>query len=210
MSLAGGIVTLVAVASAVAVVSVPTTAGVAAAARTMAAPDPAISTSEGELFSGPVATAAPALKLSVAVGPPTTALTASGSGFPADDAISVAYWNTTVATVTASSTGTFTARFRIPVSAAPGPHTIQAFDSAGTVAMATFTVRTSWAMARFSPTGSGGRLLFSADTADLSPQPYPPAPPSIADGRVYVGDFSGGMRVFALVAEARFGAEASP
>lgn len=43
-----------------------------------------------------------------------------------------------------------------------------------------------------------GRQLFSADTADLNPQPYPPAPPTIADGRVYVGDFSGGVRVFAL------------
>jgi outer membrane protein assembly factor BamB len=45
-----------------------------------------------------------------------------------------------------------------------------------------------------------GRLLYSADTADLSPQPYPPAPPTISDGRVYVGDFSGGMRIFALPA----------
>ena len=43
-----------------------------------------------------------------------------------------------------------------------------------------------------------GRVLFSADTGDLSPQPYPPAPPTVSDGRVYVGDFSGGMRIFAL------------
>jgi outer membrane protein assembly factor BamB len=43
-----------------------------------------------------------------------------------------------------------------------------------------------------------GRQLFSADTGDLSPQPYPPAPPTVADGRVYVGDFTGGLRMFAL------------
>lgn len=43
-----------------------------------------------------------------------------------------------------------------------------------------------------------GQLLFSADTGDLSPQPYPPAPPTVADGRVYTGDFTGGLRVFAL------------
>jgi outer membrane protein assembly factor BamB len=43
-----------------------------------------------------------------------------------------------------------------------------------------------------------GRQLFSADTGDLSPQPYPPAPPTVADGRVFVGDFTGGLRVFGL------------
>jgi outer membrane protein assembly factor BamB len=162
----------------------------------------------------PEGAAAPALKLSIAVGPPTTALKANGSGFPADDAITVAYWNTTVATGTASSTGTFTARFRIPVSAAPGPHTIQAFDSAGVVAMATFTVQTDWAMARFSPTGSGfnpyenvlgpanvGRLLQVA-----APQwgAYLHSEPLYVGGLLIAGSSDGTVREFDTVGDQRW------
>jgi outer membrane protein assembly factor BamB len=60
------------------------------------------------------------------------------------------------------------------------------------------------------PTGTGldgtllaidagsGALLFSADEADLNPQPFPPAPPSISDGMVFTGDFGGGIRVYGL------------
>ena len=43
-----------------------------------------------------------------------------------------------------------------------------------------------------------GTQLFSADEADLNPQPFPPAPPSISDGMVFTGDFGGGVRVYAL------------
>jgi outer membrane protein assembly factor BamB len=46
--------------------------------------------------------------------------------------------------------------------------------------------------------GATGALLFSADEADLNPQPVPPAPPSISDGMVFTGDFSGGIRVYGL------------
>jgi outer membrane protein assembly factor BamB len=45
--------------------------------------------------------------------------------------------------------------------------------------------------------GSGSQL-FSADEADLNPQPFPPAPPSISDGMVFTGDFGGGIRVYGL------------
>jgi outer membrane protein assembly factor BamB len=60
------------------------------------------------------------------------------------------------------------------------------------------------------PTGSGldgtllaidagsGTQLFSTDEADLNPQPLPPAPASVADGMVFTGDFSGGLRVYGL------------
>jgi outer membrane protein assembly factor BamB len=43
-----------------------------------------------------------------------------------------------------------------------------------------------------------GAKLFSADEADLNPQPLPPAPTSVADGMVFTGDFSGGIRVYGL------------
>ena len=45
--------------------------------------------------------------------------------------------------------------------------------------------------------GSGAQL-FAADTGDLNPQPLPPAPPTVADGQVFVGDFTGGLRIFGL------------
>jgi outer membrane protein assembly factor BamB len=45
--------------------------------------------------------------------------------------------------------------------------------------------------------GSGAQL-FAADTGDLNPQPFPPAPPTVADGHVFVGDFTGGLRIFGL------------
>jgi outer membrane protein assembly factor BamB len=43
-----------------------------------------------------------------------------------------------------------------------------------------------------------GALLFAADTGDLNPQPFPPAPPTIADGKVFVGDSTGGLRIYGL------------
>jgi outer membrane protein assembly factor BamB len=43
-----------------------------------------------------------------------------------------------------------------------------------------------------------GTQLFGADEADLNPQPFPPAPPSISDGMVFTGDFTGGIRVYGL------------
>jgi outer membrane protein assembly factor BamB len=45
---------------------------------------------------------------------------------------------------------------------------------------------------------SNGTQLFAADTGDLNPQPLPPAPPTVADGQVLVGDFTGGLRIFGL------------
>jgi outer membrane protein assembly factor BamB len=41
-----------------------------------------------------------------------------------------------------------------------------------------------------------GHGILQAD--ELNPQPYPPGPPSIGDGRVFVGDFDGGFAVFTL------------
>ncbi len=44
---------------------------------------------------------------------------------------------------------------------------------------------------------STGDPLFQINLGDLNPQPLPPFP-AIADGRIYVGDFTGGVRVFGL------------
>ncbi len=42
---------------------------------------------------------------------------------------------------------------------------------------------------------TGGGIL-QAD--ELNPQPYPPGPPSVGDGKVFVGDFNGGFAIFTL------------
>ena len=109
----------------------------------------------GAAATGPATVASPALILSIATGPPTTATKAKGSGYPASDPITVTFDSTTVATTTSSLTGAFTTPFTVPASATPGPHTVSAFGSGGVVASATFNVHTNWVSARFSPSGSG-------------------------------------------------------
>ena len=102
-----------------------------------------------------VSSSAPTLKLSITVGPPSTVTKANGSGYSADDAVTITFDTTTVATTTSSSTGTFAAPFTVPASATPGPHTVSAFDGAGLGASATFTLQTNWASPRFAPAGTG-------------------------------------------------------
>jgi len=157
---------------------------------------------------------APTLNLSIAAGPPTTALKAQGSNFPARDPISVGFDNTTVAITTASSNGTFTARFRVPESAVPGPHTERAFDSAGAVATVMFTVRTNWSMARFSPTGSGfnpqENVLGPANVSLLrqiaAPQwrAFLHSEPLYVGGRVIAASSDGTVREFAATGVLRW------
>ncbi len=48
--------------------------------------------------------------------------------------------------------------------------------------------------------GNGGGVLVS-DL--LNPQPYPPGPPSIGDGKVFAGDFNASLSIFKLPAGGR-------
>jgi outer membrane protein assembly factor BamB len=61
-----------------------------------------------------------------------------------------------------------------------------------------------------SPAAPGELVAVNADTGGgilvsdvLNPQPYPPGPPSIGDGKVFVGDFNASLSVFELPAAGR-------
>ena len=96
--------------------------------------------------------ATPTLALSVASGPPGTALTAKGAHFGAGHAVDLLVDRTSVGTAYAGATGSFTARISIPKSARPGRHTVSAVSGTRS-ATASFLVRTDWPQYR----GDAGR-----------------------------------------------------
>src|SRR5947208_12390330 len=90
----------------------------------------------------PVAT----ISLNPTSGPTGTSVTVTGSNFVANSAITISYDNTAIttnpATVTTTSTGSFSATITIPASTA-APHTISATDASSNSASAQFTVTTT-------------------------------------------------------------------
>jgi len=110
----------------------------------------------GALFVPAPAWAAPGVTLSKTVGPPTTALTVTGSGFPASAAVDVYFDTTDEALVVADAGGAFSLPLTVPSTASPGRHWVTAVSrSGGTAAQVSFLVRTDWAMFRYSPAHSG-------------------------------------------------------
>jgi hypothetical protein len=94
------------------------------------------------------------LTLSPSSGPPTSRVMAKGSRYPANDSVTISFDGASVAGGTSSATGTFSIGFAVPESAAPGTHTVAAFDPEGLGSSAIFTVQTSWVSARFDQAGS--------------------------------------------------------
>jgi outer membrane protein assembly factor BamB len=93
-----------------------------------------------------IALAAPAVTLSPAVGPPTTRLTATGTGFGANAAVDVFFDAADLCLTFADGTGKATCNFKVPASAQPQQHWVsmmQRSDSTG--AQKAFLVRTDWA-----------------------------------------------------------------
>jgi outer membrane protein assembly factor BamB len=146
------------------------------------------------------------LSLSPSVGPPTTSDTATGSGYPPADSVTVTFDGTAVGSATANAAGTFAAPFVVPASAIPGAHTVAAFDPAGLGASATLVVRTNWGSARFDPAGSGfnpfENVLSPANVGTLSQLVAPTwggsvrSEPIYAGGIVYVGSTDHSVRAF--------------
>src|SRR5262249_10639540 len=97
----------------------------------------------------------PKLKLVPTVGPPTSAVKAKGSNYPAAHGEIITFDGVQVASALVNAAGTFTATFTVPASALPGNHIVTAADANGLGASATFLVRTDWSSARFDPEGSG-------------------------------------------------------
>src|SRR5947209_5367006 len=92
----------------------------------------------------------PAITLSVSSGPPTTSLTVNGTGFGSSETVKINFDSTVVGSTTTNSTGGFTQKIKVPKSALPGNHSIQATgQSSGLSASATFLVQTNWATLGF-------------------------------------------------------------
>src|SRR5437879_4131830 len=90
------------------------------------------------------------ISLSRSVGPPTSRISVSGSGFGSSESVDVRFGATLLGTATTDAVGTFSAKIRIPASAIPGAHTVRARgEISGAVAQATFLVRTDWLQYQF-------------------------------------------------------------
>ena len=108
------------------------------------------------LFAAPAAAVTASITLKPGVGPPTTKVSVTGSGFGASETVAVDFSAIQVATATTSPTGAFSATFTVPKSALPGNHPVTATgDTSGLSATRNFLVRTDWAKSRFDLANSG-------------------------------------------------------
>ncbi len=108
------------------------------------------------LFAVPAAATATSITLKPGVGPPTSAVTVTGTGFGASETVTVDFSTTQVGAATTSSTGAFSTTFTVPKSALPGKHPVTATgDTSGQSATHSFLVRTNWAKFRYDLANSG-------------------------------------------------------
>ncbi len=90
------------------------------------------------------------LTLTITSGPPTTSERINGTGFGANERVTINFDTTALTTTTTSSLGAFFVSIKIPATALPGSHTISAVgQSSGLSAQANFLVRTNWDMFGF-------------------------------------------------------------
>jgi len=89
-------------------------------------------------------------------GPPTTKVSVSGTGFGASEGVVITFGATKVATATTSSTGSFSASFKVPKAEAPGTYAVKATgQTSRRVATKNFLVRANWPQFMFSAAHSG-------------------------------------------------------
>ena len=159
------------------------------------------------LFCTGTAAASPAVSLSLTVGPPTTSLLVSGTGFDPYIAVYIYFDTKNLALATTDSSGDFSnIGIRAPVSAVPGTHWVTAVERyRGTAAQASFLVQTDWAQYRFAPSHKGVNPYENV----LSPKTVGQldlnwsygtgggvSTPAVAGGLVYIGSYDG--HVYAL------------
>ena len=93
------------------------------------------------------------------VGPPTTTVSVSGSGFDPYAAVDIYFDTTDLARVVTNGSGIFPQiAIQVPASALPGTHWITAVERYGKnikAAQTPFLVRTDWAQFHFSPDHKG-------------------------------------------------------
>jgi outer membrane protein assembly factor BamB len=137
------------------------------------------------------------IKLSMALGPPTTTIAVHGRGFGASERVDVDFDQTVIGTAQTGPGGGFIAQITVPAQALPGRHTVGATGAgSGAHASTPFLVRTDWAKFKFDlgnsglnpyenvldPTNVGGLALKWARWTDLRLQ----TAPVVIGGVVYV------------------------
>jgi outer membrane protein assembly factor BamB len=121
----------------------------------------------------PAAAATTHVKLSFTSGPPTGAVTVSGSGFGAREAVDVYFDTTDEALTVTSASGTFKGvKVNVPTTAVPGAHWVTAAGRhSGLAAQAKFTVNTNWTQYRYSSLHKGSNpyenVLNPGNVGDL-------------------------------------------
>src|SRR5215469_12304096 len=145
---------------------------------------------------GTTATAAPLVRLTPRVGPPTTRVTVRGSGFAAYETVDVYFDTKDEALASTSAAGSFTTRVTVPASALPGRHWVTGNGRRSKrSAQAPFTVRANWPQFHRSPDRRGYNVTENV----LSPATVPgmdqdwsyptggQSSPAVANGTVYIG-----------------------
>jgi outer membrane protein assembly factor BamB len=95
------------------------------------------------------------LSLDPAAGPPTTGMTATGSGFGPNETVVVRFDATTVAKPHTDASGAFSNSIVVPASATPGDHAVRARGTVSRLSAAsTFLVRTDWTDYKFDAANS--------------------------------------------------------
>lgn len=90
------------------------------------------------------------LTLSTSIGPPTTMVQLTGSGFGTAETVSLTFDTALLGTTLSSASGTFSISEKIPRAALPGTHTVQALGGTSQrSAQASFLVQTNWAVDGF-------------------------------------------------------------
>jgi outer membrane protein assembly factor BamB len=125
-------------------------------------------TTAGATVAAGTFTVTTSVLLSKTVGPPTTPITVSGSGFGPNELVDLYTGTTDAARASTSATGTFSyPGFVVPASAQPGQLWISAEGRhSGLGAQAPFVVRADWATFGFKP--GGGRRNPYENTLDPS------------------------------------------
>ena len=159
-------------------------------------------------LAGPAGAAPPALTLSPAVGPPTTPVTVSGTGFGSSETVALAFDLQQIGTATTDSSGAFSGAITVPSTALPGAHTVSATGQTSNVsAQAPFTVRTDWTQFRFDQNRRGAQPFENV----LNPSNVPLlqldwqaqlgklvdySSPAVVNGVAYIGSSDGRLWAF--------------
>jgi outer membrane protein assembly factor BamB len=158
----------------------------------------------GAMFSVPAgAVAQAALTVSPSVGPPTTRVTLTGSGFQVNETVDLSFDGHPTGQATADGQGGFSVQGKVPRPARPGSHTFSAVgESSGSTGHAPFAVRTDWPQFRFDDRHDGVQPfenVLNSSNAKFMTEDWQAqlgdivvnSSPAVVGGVVYIGSSDG-------------------